>query len=57
MKRDESLYSGDWFRIGTKELKRAENLLALNDLVGAGFYIQQAIEKFIKGISYQKAGN
>jgi HEPN domain-containing protein len=49
MKKDESLYPKDWFRIGAKELKRAENLLKLDDLEGAGFNIQQAIEKYLKG--------
>ncbi|MGC8835255.1 MAG: HEPN domain-containing protein [Armatimonadota bacterium] len=49
MRREESRYPQDWFRIGERELKRAENLLALNDLEGAGFNIQQALEKYLKG--------
>jgi HEPN domain-containing protein len=49
MRRKESLYPKDWFRIGDKELKRAENLLKLNDLIGAGFNIHQAMEKYLKG--------
>ena len=49
MKREESRYPKDWFRIGDKELKRAQNLLSLEDLEGAGFNIQQAIEKYLKG--------
>jgi HEPN domain-containing protein len=49
MRRKESLYSKDWFRIGDKELKRAENLLKLKDLTGAGFNLHQAVEKYLKG--------
>ena len=49
MKRDESRYPRDWFRIGNRELKRAHNLLRLGDLEGAGFNTQQALEKYVKG--------
>jgi len=49
MRREESCYPKDWFRIGDKELERAKNLLNLGDLEGAGFNIQQAIEKYLKG--------
>jgi HEPN domain-containing protein len=49
MRRKESLYPKDWFRIGDKELKRAENLLRLKDLTGAGFNLHQAMEKYLKG--------
>ena len=49
MKFEESRCPGDWFRIGDKELKRARNLLSLEDMEGAGFNIQQAIEKYLKG--------
>ena len=49
MRREESRYPQDWFRIGDRELKRAHNLLHLGDLEGAGVNIQQAIEKYLKG--------
>jgi len=49
MQREESRYPKDWFRIGDKELYRAKNLLKLKDLEGAGFNIQQAVEKYLKG--------
>ncbi len=49
MRYEESRYFKDWFRIGGNELKRAQNLLDLKDLGGAGFNIQQAIEKYLKG--------
>ncbi len=54
MRRSESLYPEDWFRVGARELKRAENLLGLNDLDGAGFNIQQAVEKYLKGFLLSK---
>ena len=49
MRREESRYPKDWFRIGDRELRRAQNLLRLGDLDGAGFNLQQAIEKYLKG--------
>ena len=49
MQREESRYPEDWFRIGTRELERAKNLLGLGDPEGAGFNIQQAVEKYLKG--------
>ena len=44
----ESSYYADWIRIADKDLKRVENLLSLDDPEGAGFYLQQAIEKYLK---------
>lgn len=49
MQPEESRYSEDWFRIGAKELARARYLLAGSDLDGAGYNIQQAVEKYLKG--------
>lgn len=57
MPRKESLYPKDWFRLGEKEIRRAENLLRLEDLEGAGFNIQQAIEKYLKGFFSPGAGH
>lgn len=54
MRHEESRYSKDWFRIGDKELKRAQSLLNLRDLEGAGFNIQQAVEKYLKGYLLSK---
>jgi len=54
MRQNESLYPRDWFRIGARELKRAENLLGLDDFQGAGFNIQQAVEKYLKGFLLSK---
>ncbi len=54
MQPEESRYPKDWFRIGDKEFYRAKNLLKLRDLEGAGFNIQQAIEKYLKGYLLSK---
>jgi HEPN domain-containing protein len=54
MQREESRYFQDWFRIGRKELKRAQNLFNLGDLEGSGFNIQQAVEKYLKGYLLSK---
>ena len=48
MKHEESSYPKDWMKIGEKELKRARNLLGLGDPEGAGFNLQQALEKYFK---------
>jgi HEPN domain-containing protein len=54
MKGEESRYPEDWFRIADKDLKRAKYLLDGNDLEGAGFNIQQAVEKYLKGYLLSK---
>ncbi len=54
MRQHESVYPQDWFKIGAKELERADNLLGLGDLQGAGFNIQQAVEKYLKGFLLSK---
>ncbi len=48
MPRKESLYPTDWLRIAEKDLQRAEHLLEIHDAEAAGFYFQQAVEKFLK---------
>jgi HEPN domain len=40
----DSLYPQDWFRIGEKDLKRAEHLLTIDDAEGAGYHLQQAVD-------------
>jgi HEPN domain-containing protein len=49
MQREESRYPNDWFKIGDKELRRAEYLLDTSDIEGASFNIHQAVEKYLKG--------
>ena len=48
MPRKESLYPADWLRIAEKDLQRADHLLEIHDAEAAGFYLQQAVEKFLK---------
>lgn len=45
---EESLYPPDWLRIAEKDLNRVQRLLNDADPEAAGFYLQQALEKFIK---------
>ena len=45
---EESLYPTDWLRIAEKDLGRVEHLLGVGDLEAAGFFLQQAVEKFLK---------
>ena len=54
MERNDFLYPEDWFRIGAKEINRAETLLGSGDLEGAGFNIQQSLEKYLKGYLLSK---
>ncbi len=54
MPRKESLYPTDWLRIAEKDLQRAEHLLEIHDAEAAGFYFQQAVEKFLKAFLLSK---
>ena len=45
----ESRLSDDWFEKARKDLRRVEVLLADDDIEGAGFHLQQAAEKYLKG--------
>ena len=54
MGKNASLYPEDWYRIGSKELKRAEILLQHKDVEGAAFNVQQTIEKYFKGFLLSK---
>jgi len=50
----ESLYPRDWFRIAGKDLKRTEHLLSVDDPEGAGYHLQQSLEKYFKGFLLSK---
>ncbi len=54
MPREESLYPADWLRIAEKDLRRVERLLDDQDPEGAGFHLQQAVEKFLKAFLLSK---
>jgi len=45
----ESALPKDWFAKGAQDMKRVDALLAINDEEGAGFHLQQAAEKYLKG--------
>ena len=45
----ESLLPKDWFAKAAQDMKRVDALLAINDDEGAGFHLQQAAEKYLKG--------
>jgi HEPN domain-containing protein len=50
----ESLYPKDWVEKARKDLHRVKVLLADGDTEGAGFHLQQAIEKYLKGYLLSK---
>ena len=47
--RRESDLPDDWFEKAQREMRRVEVLLADDDIEGAGFHLQQAAEKYLKG--------
>lgn len=49
MMRRESRLPDDWFAKAKKEMRRVQVLLADGDTEGAGFHLQQAAEKYLKG--------
>jgi len=50
----ESYYPSDWVRIAEKDLSRVRLLLEGDDPDAAGFYLQQAVEKFLKAFLLSK---
>ena len=51
---EESLYPTDWLRIAEKDLGRIEHLLDVEDPEAAGFFLQQAVGKFLKAFLLSK---
>ena len=47
----DSLYPQDWFRIGEKDLKRAEHLLSIDDPEGAGYHLHNSQSRNILKVS------
>ena len=45
----ESMLPRDWFVKAAQDMKRVDALLAISDEEGAGFHLQQAAEKYLKG--------
>ncbi len=54
---EESLYPADWLRIAERDLQRIEILLGEHDPEGGAFYLQQALEKFLKAFLLAKGWN
>lgn len=54
MPRRESLYPDDWLKIAEKDLKRVDSLINIKDSEAAGFFLQQAVEKFLKAFLLSK---
>jgi len=54
MPREESLYPSDWLRVAEKDLGRVGHLLDVQDPEAAGFFLQQAVEKFLKAFLLSK---
>ena len=54
MPRKDSLYPADWLRVAEKDFSRAQHLLSVDDAEAAGFYLQQAVEKFLKAFLLSK---
>lgn len=50
----ESKLPDDWFAKAEKDLHRVDILLAADDIEGAGFHLQQAAEKYLKGFLLSK---
>lgn len=48
MTSEKSSYPGGWLRIAQKDLRRVERALRDRDAEVAGFFLQQAVEKFLK---------
>ncbi|KPL13069.1 hypothetical protein AMJ85_00465 [candidate division BRC1 bacterium SM23_51] len=54
MAREESFYPADWLRIAERDLRRVEHLLGVQDPQAAGYFLQQAVEKFLKAFLLSK---
>ncbi len=48
MQHEDSSYPGEWLRIAERDLQRISRCLRDNDPEAAGFFLQQALEKFLK---------
>jgi HEPN domain-containing protein len=51
---EESRYAADWLYIAERDLRRVELLLNAGDPEAAGFFLQQAVEKFLKAFLLSK---
>ena len=51
---EESHYPRDWLRIAEKDWRRVDQALDDSDPEGAGFWLQQAVEKYLKAYLLSK---
>jgi len=49
-----SLYAPDWIKAARKDWRRMETMLGVKDTEAAGYFLQQCLEKYLKGFLLQK---
>jgi HEPN domain-containing protein len=47
--KDNSIFPLDWLKIARKDWRRVQNMLEKKDAEAAGFFLQQSLEKYLKG--------
>lgn len=52
--RQESLYPADWLRVARQDWRRVHVMLSDGDAEGAGFFLQQSLEKYLKAYLLQR---
>lgn len=51
--REDSPYATDWLRVARQDWRRIHVMLADGDGEGAGLFLQQALEKYLKAFLLQ----
>lgn len=54
MPQKKTSYPDDWMTIARKDWQRVDLLLGFDDIDGAGFFLQQAVEKYLKAFLLKK---
>lgn len=52
--KDDSIFPLDWLKIARKDWRRIQNMLEKKDAEAAGFFLQQSLEKYLKGFLLQQ---
>ncbi|MCL5270932.1 MAG: HEPN domain-containing protein [bacterium] len=50
MPHEKEALTAEWLRIADEDMERSEIMLSHHNPVGAGFYLQQAVEKYLKAL-------
>lgn len=50
---EDSLYHPDWIKVAKKDWQRLEVMLREGDVEGAGYFLQQSLEKYLKAYLLQ----